>query len=66
MIQVATQKSTSVSHNCNPSTWEVEAGESQFQVSLGYIGRDCLKNPNKISCLTHSFLFQTQSNIKQV
>lgn len=28
---------------CNPSTREVEAGGSQVQNSLGYIGRFCLR-----------------------
>jgi hypothetical protein len=43
-----------VVHICNLSTWEVETGglriqgqpviHNKFQVSLGYIGKPCLKN----------------------
>lgn len=25
-------------HACNPSTWEVEAGESEFKVIFTYVG----------------------------
>jgi hypothetical protein len=33
-----------VVHNCNPSTWEAEAGDHIFDANLGYITRPCL-NP---------------------
>jgi hypothetical protein len=31
-------------HTCHPSTGEAEAGGSEFESSLGYIARPCLKN----------------------
>jgi hypothetical protein len=47
-----------VLHNCNPSTWEAEAGGlwvwgqpglySKFQASLEYILRPCLKEGKKV------------------
>lgn len=38
-----------IAYSFNPSSWEVEAGEqpglhSEFQASLEYRGRPCLKN----------------------
>jgi hypothetical protein len=32
-----------VVHTCNPSTWEVEAGESQVQGQSGLPDESCLK-----------------------
>jgi hypothetical protein len=35
-----------LAHAFNPSTWEAEAGRSEFQVSLGYTKKPCLKQTN--------------------
>lgn len=32
-----------VAHTCNSSTLETEAGRSEFEASLGYAARLCLK-----------------------
>jgi hypothetical protein len=31
----------------NPSIWEAESGGSEFEASLGYLARVCLKKTNK-------------------
>jgi hypothetical protein len=40
-------KLSMVAHFCNPSTQEAKAEECQFEPSLGYIERPCLKNKTK-------------------
>jgi hypothetical protein len=36
-----------VRHVCNPSTWEQRQEECEFEYSLSYIARSCLKKQNK-------------------
>jgi hypothetical protein len=36
-----------VAHAFNPSTWEAEAGGSEFKASRGYTEKSCLKKPKE-------------------
>jgi hypothetical protein len=46
-----------VVHACNPSTWEVEVGEVEFEASLGCMWRPCLKKrkqpPHTLTFIAH-------------
>jgi hypothetical protein len=32
---------------CNPSTWEADTEDPEFEANLGYIARLCFKNKTK-------------------
>jgi hypothetical protein len=36
-----------VIHDCNPSKWEIGQENLEFEASLDYTARACLKNQNK-------------------
>jgi hypothetical protein len=54
-----------VVHNCNSSSWESKAGGFEFQTSLGYIVKPCLKKPNQTTTKEKNpKWYKTYKNVK--